>query len=201
MTKQLVHITQGSGKLTGIKSINTSTVNNEFCKAMAKSSDSICSKCYANRYEKMRPALANKLDYNSRLLSENILHWDILPVFIDRFIRVDSFGELINTTHFKNILNIALKNPEVIITLWTKRIGLVQTVLKNREKPDNLILIYSSSIIGKQAKLPQNFDKVFTVYPKTVKNQDYINCSGKSCISCQLCYTKNDVKFINEIQK
>ena len=45
-----VHITNGSGKLDSIKSINTNTVTNDFCIKMNKAKDTniICTKCYSH---------------------------------------------------------------------------------------------------------------------------------------------------------
>ena len=197
-----IHITQGSGKMAGIKSINTSTTNNQFCTKMQQT-DSVCSKCYASRYENMRPSLHNALERNDRTLSESILPVQSLPVFNDLFIRGNSFGELINDKHLKNLANIARKNPKTLVTLWTKRKDLIKTVFSNFEKPQNLQIIYSSPIINKQAKKPDFFDKVFTVYDKkTAINQNIeINCGSKSCMTCQTCYTKNDTINVRELLK
>ena len=43
-------------------------------------------------------------------------------------------------------------------------------------------------------------DKIFTVYNISYirDNGIEINCGKKKCIECQLCYSHNDVKYINE---
>ena len=197
-----LHVTIGSGKMSGIHSINTSTISNTFCGKMQKT-DSVCSKCYASRYENMRPTLHNALIRNDKVLSESILPVQELPVFNDLFIRANSFGELINATHLKNLANIARKNPNTLVTLWTKRKDLIRSVFSTFEKPENLQIIYSSPVINKQSKRPMFFDKVFTVYDKktAINNDIEINCGSKSCTSCRICYTKNDIVNVRELLK
>lgn len=191
--ESVIHITIGQGKMTGINSINTSTLNNEFCTKM-RENDSICKKCYAARYEKMRPALHNRLIQNSELLSNNVIDYNQLPFINSAFFRFDSFGELINENHLINLANIAAKNKHCNFALWTKRKDIIVKYFDNNTKPDNLIIIYSSPKIDKVAKLPKHFNKVFTTF--STKSQS-INCHGQ-CQSCLLCYTKNDTTNINE---
>ena len=196
----MLHITNGSGKMAGIQSINTSTINNEFCQKMIKS-DAVCRSCYAKTYEKMRPTLHNALLRNHSLMSESILPVQQLPFVNAQFMRIHSYGELINETHLKNILNFAIKNSHSQIVLWTKRKNIVSNVLSKREKPENLTLIFSSPKINQTASRPEHFDKVFTVFSKDHKNADFINCGGKSCSDCKICYTKNNIEFVNELLK
>jgi hypothetical protein len=192
-----VHLTTGKGKMVGIPSINTSTTDNTFCQAMQKT-DSICKSCYAQRYEKLRPSMVNAFRRN-KFLSERPLQPEELPAINEQIARFASYGELINMMHFINLLRIALANPRTIFTLWTKRYRIVQRVLKLMGKPDNLILIYSSPIVGKVSALPKGFDKVFTAFAKGTDTTD-INCHG-ACNDCRLCYSHNNTTFINEIIK
>jgi len=195
----LLHITTPSktGKLDGIPSINTSVLNNKFCSKMRKS-DSVCNKCYASRMEQRYSNLHIAIEKNDSFLSDNIIPIQYLPVFNNFAIRFHSLGELINTTHLHNFLNIAEKNPSVTFTLWSKRKDIINKVLSKRAKPGNFILIYSSALIDKISKLPRHFDKVFTAHSK--ESQATINCHSK-CANCMLCYTHNDTVFINEIVK
>ena len=193
-----VHITQGSGKMTGIQSINTPTSTNEFCLKMRQvKANAICKKCYAFRYEKLRPTLVEALKRNL-FLAERYLEVGEIPTISDDIARFDSYGELINMIHFINYLYIAAGNPHTTFTLWTKRLDIVQEVLLTRTKPDNLILIYSSPVVDKQADLPAGFNKVFTSY--TRGGAQNINCHG-ACNTCRLCYSHNDTVNINEIIK
>ena len=155
-----IHVTNGNGKMAGIQSINTSTTNNEFCTKM-RETDSVCKKCYAARFENMRPSLHDALEKNI-VLSQRDLTMRELPIINASIFRFHSYGELINSKHFENYIAIANHNPNTIFTLWTKRKNIVSRVLNNMVKPSNLILIYSSSIIDDIAALPKHFNKVFT---------------------------------------
>lgn len=186
--------------MAGIQSVNTSTLNNAFCSKM-RASDSVCKSCYASRYESFRQSLHDALTRNDSALSESILPVKSLPYFNDQFVRFNSFGELINDKHLKNLSNIARKNNHATFTLWTKQKSLVYKVFSNFEKPENLILIYSSPVINKQSKKPDFFDKVFTVYSKDKKGSEFINCGSKNCSSCRICYSQNDIVNVNEILK
>ena len=192
-----VHLTKGSGKLAGIQSINTPTSTNPFCQSMQKT-DSVCKSCYAQRYEKIRPNIVTAFERNLFLSERELLPLEI-PTISDDIARFASSGELINMMHFINLLRIALANPRTVFTLWTKRYRIVQRVLKHMDKPDNLILIYSSPVVGKVSALPKGFDKVFTAFAKDTDTAD-INCHG-ACNTCRLCYSHNDTVNINEIIK
>jgi hypothetical protein len=190
-----IHITQGSGKLAGIISINTPTSTNPFCQSMQKT-DSVCKSCYAQRYEKLRPNIVTAFERNLFLSERELLPLE-LPAIDAQIARFASYGELINMMHFINLLRIALANPQTVFTLWTKRYRIVQRVLKHMPKPDNMILIYSSPVVGKVSALPKGFDKVFTAFAKGSDTTD-INCHG-SCNDCRLCYSHNNTTLINEI--
>lgn len=191
-----IHITRGSAKMEGIDSINTSTLENEYCTKMRKT-DAICKDCYAARFEKLRPNISIAFRRNN-FLSERYLKGYEIPKINARVFRFSSYGELINYKHAYNYFTIARNNPDTTFTLWTKRYRIVQKVLKDTDKPNNLLLIYSSPEKNKVSLLPYGFDKVFTTFTKVgVKD---INCSG-SCMDYLLCYSHNDVGYINEIIK
>ena len=197
-----LHITIGSGKMEFIPSINTSTLKNKFCDSMRLSNDKslICTNCYAANYEKMRPSLVEALERNNDLF-ERILLESELPRLNYAIARFDSFGEVHNEIHVLNYFNIARKNPETVFGFWTKRKDLIKKVLKMVSKPSNVILIHSSNKKNKVDRLPAGYDKVFTAHKKSnLKPSVTINCS-KSCNDCRLCYSHNDVVYINEIMK
>lgn len=195
-----VHITTGSGKMLDVNSINTSTTNNIFCQKM-QLTDAICRQCYAQRNEKIRPTLVNALERNNTLFQRELTARE-LPIINQQIFRFHSYGELHNDLHLKNYFAIASHNPQTTFTLWTKRKDIVQRVLRTMDKPDNMIIIFSSSAIGKISKLPKGFDKVFTAHKRKQATTDNVavNCHG-SCNLCRLCYSKNDAVFINEIAK
>ena len=104
----MLHITIGSGKMDGIVSINTSSLQNDFCQSMHDCRDNVCNSCYAIRLTKFRSTLENKLEKNSELLSEAPLADDQIPAKIGtaKLVRFNSFGELINTQHYRNLIKI-----------------------------------------------------------------------------------------------
>ena len=70
-------------KLDGFYSLNTSTLNNDFCKKMFSSEleDLICVDCYAKTLEKRFFKKTDKLDINARILAESIMLWDHVPFY------------------------------------------------------------------------------------------------------------------------
>lgn len=179
--------------MENISSVNVSSLNNSFCKKMVEAKNTVCGKCYSNRYSKLRPTLEKRLLENSDVLSTRLLLQYETPLFNARYVRFNSFGEIINDIHYLNLLQIANHNPHTTFGLWTKRSDIVMKFPKEK----NIKYIHSALHIdspkASQAIL-EFFDKVFVVKKK---HSEDINCNSK-CMECLLCYTDNDVKFINE---
>jgi hypothetical protein len=189
-----------TGKLVEIPAINTNTLTNEFCQKMHNSSPQcICTDCYSfAMLEGSRKNCAPAWEKNSILLKSNILKE--LPQFNSLYVRFHGHGELINETHFINYLLITEHNPKTTFSLYTKRHKLVKKVLETREKPQNLILVYSNPIKDRVTdKKPQYFDKVFNTV--TQENaQD--NCTGRKCIECLACYQfSGDSVLVERVKK
>ncbi len=199
---------QYKSKLDGFYSLNTSTLNNPFCKKMFSSAidDLICIDCYAKTLEKRYFYKTDKLNVNANILSGSILLWDHVPFYpLLSVLRIHSLGELINDAHFINVILIAKKNSHCTVSIWTKRPDIVKRVFKSGySKPDNLILIYSNPRVNCdfEIKPPEFFNKVFNNYTKhfAEENNVDINCH-KSCKDCLLCYTHNGVEQIKELVK
>lgn len=190
-----VHVTTGNGKMKNIPSISVSSLTNDFCQLMSNVKDSVCGVCYSNRLSKFRKNLEVKLLHNSALLSENLLTDKELPVFNNRYVRFNSFGEIINDIHMENLIAIAKKNPYTNFGLWTKRTDIV---LKYDKIPNIKYIFSVSKIDGSctDKKVLDYFDKTFTA----ISNKENANCHG-ACADCMLCYTDNDVKVIKERKK
>lgn len=192
-------ITIGHGKIEGINSINTNSLNNPYCIQMSKNKDSICSKCYSNRSLKFRTFLKQSLEKNDICLSETKLKLSEIPIINALYFRFNSFGELINKIHYYNLIQICKKNPLTTFSLWSKRKDLILVY----KQPKNLILIYSELLINSLNKeIPEGFDKMFSVFTKSFakENKIRINCKN-SCINCLKCYTFNEIKYIKELVK
>ena len=200
---QQVHITHSRGiknKLDSIDSINTNTLTNSFCVKMnAADNGGICEACYSvSMLKGYRKTMVPALQRNSDLLSAGILTEWQLPRIMSAVFRFSGQGELINDIHFENLCLIAEYNPHCTFTLWTKRATIVNKAFKKREKPSNLLLIFSNSKIGHiMARPPTHFDKTFN----NVKGDDKLelqNCTGQQCKNCLTCYQHNDITTIIE---
>lgn len=201
------HITQKhDAKMAGMISSSTNSLENEFCNQHKNVEDSICQDCFANDLLHMRKQLKDCLSYNSALLKHCILPVEILPALNCLYFRFESFGDLDNVNQAINYINIARKNPKTTFAIWTKNPVIMKRALKITGKPENLIIIYSSLFKNrkedgeKMMKIYPWIDKVFTVYDaETIKRENIgINCGAKQCLSCLICYTKNEIQFVNE---
>ena len=181
-----IKISKMSGKLLGIGAINTDTTTNEFC-IRQKETDTICGKCYSHKMlNTFRKSCVPAFQHNSRLMSK-LIDWDLLPIINQAYFRFNGHGELINTAHFQNIVNIARKNPHCSFALWTKRASIVRQF--KGELPDNLILVFSNPRIDKVIDTPRGFHKVFNNVSKgSTINQ---NCTVRKCMDCLICYRKD----------
>ena len=195
-----------SGKLAGIFAINTNPLTNKFCMEMVKT-NYICENCYSvSMLNGVRKNTIPKFQRNSLMLSNYILNraqiLNFVPIEVGTDIfRLHSHGELINLIHLKNFIEIANVFPNTIFVLWTKRKDLIDTLA--HEIPENMIIIYSNPVINVAIKVPEHFDKVFTIYTKDYMkaNNIKINCGGRKCRKCMICYKKNDITIINELLK
>ena len=182
----------GSGKMLGIPSLNTDTTSNEFCQSMYNSNKDnlICKECYSmNMLNTFRKNCKPKFLNNSKFLSEKIHEAEYLPVCPSTVGRFHSHGELINTNHLYNLVNICHNQPMTTFTLWTKRKNIVSRVFNKHKKPENMILVYSNPYVDKlDVELPKYFDKVFN---NVSKDSSIVNCS-KKCLECMMCYTQGN---------
>ena len=199
-------MTDHSGKMTGINSIGTSCANNPWCIQRRENSESVCSKCYASTYMKMRKALKERLEDNADILTTRLLKNREIPVTNAAVFRFESFGDLYNITHLTNYVLICERNPYTHFGLWTKNIWILQELFNDCgiKKPDNLSIIVSSPMLNKTMELDREkywfVDHVFTVYDKQhIKENDVeINCGSRDCLGCQRCYHRNTEFYVNE---
>ena len=183
---QKLRVSQGSGKLAGIKSINTNPLTNKFCQKQ-HGRGTVCDNCYSRRMlQTFRKNCVPAFESNSRLLSEPISP-DYLPRFkAGDFVRFHSHGELINLKHLLNFLLICDLSPDASFSLFTKRTNLIYAYEINF--PVNLTLVYSNPIINSLKTPPSCFHLSFNVI---TKGSDLIeNCRGK-CRDCLVCFGNN----------
>lgn len=199
-------VTNHQGKMKGIHSIGTSCVNNPWCIKRRENGDSVCSKCYAETYMKMRKSLKQRLAENADILTTRILSDREIPFTNDLVFRFESFGDLYNATHLENYTLICEKNPFTNFGLWTKNTWILDEVFNKKEikKPENLSVVVSSPMLNKQMELDKDrywfVDHIFTVYDKQfiADNNVNVNCGSKDCLGCQLCYHKGTEFYVRE---
>lgn len=203
----MLHITNHSGKLEGLRSISSCVALNPYCKERAKNPATICHHCYATRYVGMRDALRRHLECNTNEL-QALIEWDELPIIADVLFRFESFGDTLSATHAGNYYRIAAKNVFTTFAAWTKNVEHYETAHETIcSKPDNFILIYSDPVLnGHSDAWYEAFfeahplvDKIFVVMDKD--HADGISCGKRKCKACLLCYTKSGARIIREVLK
>lgn len=204
-----IFTTAHTGKMEGMISISTPSNLNDFCKKMKANCELICSKCYTEKGFLKTVANSKKLKNNHELLTkpfdwQSIKHLEKIRGY--DYFRFEAFGELNNEQQLINYLNLVRLFPNTFFSLWTKRTDLVAKVLTLENKPSNFNLIISSIKKNERCDLgllEPVVDKVFTVFDKDFikENETPINCGSKDCFNCKICYTKNNVKEVNEILK
>ena len=208
-----IHVTLNhSGKMQGLCSLSTSSLENEICKARSKVCGSICQHCYANSLQEFRSSMHDCFKRNTEILTATIIPDSDLPYLFSEtgMFRFEAFGDLVNEIQVVNYFHIAAANPHMDCALWTKNPWIIENAIKayNLVKPSNLIIIGSSYFVNKPMedyfKKFDFIDYIFTVYDKKfVKaNNIDINCGSRSCATCQKCYKGTHTEYnIREMLK
>lgn len=201
-----------TGKMAGFPSISTNCLCNPFCRARIEkaSLESICAHCFAeatiNHYEDLNENCKHNFD----VLTAEVLPLELLPRFYSdvKQARIESFGDVFNVNQAINYINIAIVNPHVNVTAWSKNPFIWAAAFKRVGKPSNMTFILSSQYLNKCAVIASGIaeyvDIVFTVYsPDYIeKNHININCGARDCATCRACYrpdlNKSGVRFISE---
>lgn len=211
----LYSLTNHEGKLNGIASISTSRTMNAHCMRYRKIENSICASCYVSDHE-YKTDLFKKLDKNHVFYTSHRIPLNDIPLIPYMFIRFESFADLVNTIQVWNYFMIANKNNHANTALWTKNPWIIKNAMNwyNLKKPGNMQIIYSYLFkngdrvedIERHFQLVKKaypfIDKMFVVYDQEYaeKHNIDINCE-MSCLTCQKCYTENDITIINERDK
>lgn len=206
-------IAKHGGKMAGIPSISTSALNNEFCTSCT-GCGLAAKHCYAKKYLRLRPTLAEKCARNTEFYTTVNLTDDDVPTINASIFRFESFGELQNVQQLKNYCTIAEKNEHCRFVLWTKRTDILQAFDRaHNYLPDNFSIVLSSPVVNESYDVYELTDMwlinmvsaVFTVYTKEYaeKHNIKINCGGNKCLECGRCYSLDHSKiiFINELLK
>ncbi len=201
--------TRMTAKMEGMTAISSSMTTNPNCARLRKIKGSICEKCYSNTALSYRDNVKTCYERNGDILSQSIIPENQIPFINATFTRLETHGDIINTTHLQNFMNICKKNPHCFFVLWSKQYQIVLDYFKKNKPPKNFRLVVSSLMTNKQINIKRFEElglncKVFTVYDKNYveKNNIKINCGGKKCVDCKQCYNKsNKTKEIKELLK
>lgn len=208
---QSVNVSAMSGKLEGYYSVSTSVLMNPICQKRAQEPGSICAKCYAATTASRYAGLTQALETNYRILNEYLISesaWATLnwPT-TNGDARVESFGDVASITCARNYLRIIKTHPHLNFGVWTKNVNIWIHAFELEGKPNNMTFVVSSPEINRPVDIPEEWmkfcDHRFTVYTKEYAeaNNIKINCGGKKCATCRLCYRKDTEFNIRELLK
>lgn len=188
-----------SGKIETLFSCDSSCNHCTFCKTVRENMKNnplcICNYCYDDAQEKRYPATFNRHGLQLKIMSSVQFEREelaMLPIF--GTCRFNSSGDIENIIHAMNYINIAYSHPLVRFTLFAKNTAPVVAAIDKLGKPENLLLVQSSLIMGKPCKLAKYFDYTFTVYVteeevKLAIAHGAVECNGQKCKDCGFkCY-------------
>lgn len=202
---QLLHVYNvayhDSGKIEGISSLDSSAHNCEFCATMRKAAGNnplhICGMCYdfAQEHSFKGRNVLNRHSLNLLIMSTIDFSIEELATLPEtELIRINSSGDTANIIYARNMIKYVYAHAYTKTAYWAKNTAPIIAACKELGKPENLILVQSSPIIGHPAKLAEFFDYVFTVYVTKEATEAAIKdgscaCNGKKCAACGFkCY-------------
>lgn len=205
------------GKLAGLTSISTNSIENCNCNRYRNIPGSICESCYVSK-ETYKTNMFKKLSKNQEFYTTVKINTESIPFLNAKYHRFESHGDLNNTIQVYNYFKITEKNTHCNCALWTKSPIIIDKAMKefNLSKPENLQIVFS--IIMRNASNIPDIEKYCDAMQKRYPfiNKFFIvwdseelcnaagykiNCGGNSCYQCHTCYDNNNVRIIHEIKK
>lgn len=199
----LLHIYQiafhDSGKIEDLFSCDSSCHGCEFCQKMQEAAEHnplhICGYCYDKAQEARWVNVKNRHGLNMAIMaSVEFTEEELATLYIAGICRINSSGDTPNSIYANNMRKIAITHPFVRFALWAKNVLPVEQVFDLYGKPENLIFIQSSILIGIPGKMSKWADYLFTVYPdeetlQAALKAGAVECNGKKCKVCGFaCY-------------
>ena len=200
-----VKISQGNSKLGAIPSVSLPSIKT--CRACA------CrDKCYAQKLERLRPAVRNAYQHNLEvLINEPETYWREVEasVMMSRFFRFHVSGDIPSTEYLAKMIEVAKRNPHCEILCFTKKYEIVNKYIEGCGALAHSKLVFPDCMFGKPADkdpvIPGNLHIIFSGWVglemanpfslpeahvryrdgSTTAREDAIECGG-NCTECAL---------------
>lgn len=178
-----VKISSGNSKMGSVPSVSLPSIKT--CRQCACQS-----KCYAQKLERLRPAVRNAYQHNLEvLINEPETYWREVEasVMMSRFFRFHVSGDIPNAEYLTNMVAVASRNPHCQILCFTKRYEMVnEFIAAGGVLPNNLHMIFSGWA-GLEMQNPFALPEAHVMYRdgSTTAREDAIPCGG-NCTECAL---------------
>ena len=178
-----VKISSGNSKMGSVPSVSLPSIKT--CRQCACQS-----KCYAQKLERLRPAVRNAYQHNLEvLINEPETYWREVEasVMMSRFFRFHVSGDIPTAEYLANMVAVAGRNSHCEILCFTKRYEMVNEFIEqNGELPSNLHMIFSGWI-GLDMVNPFSLPEAHVRYRdgSTTACEDAVECGG-NCTECAL---------------
>ena len=179
-----VKISSGNVKMGAIPSVSLPA-------GITCRSDCECSKkCYAKRFERMRPSVRQAYQHNYELLnSDSDTYWREVEasIMMSRFFRFHVSGDIPDATYFEHMVDIARTNTHCEILCFTKKYDIVNSHINIIGKlPKNLHIIFSGWHDIEMVN-PYNLPEAHVRYRdgSTTAREDAKLCGG-NCTECAI---------------
>lgn len=169
---------------------------------LSKHKGTVCADCYACKGRYLFSNVQNALQRRYESLYHPLWVESMITLLKDeyKYFRWHDSGDIDSVQHFLNILEVCDNLPEHKFRLPTKEIGMLCTVLAERDIPDNLMVRISSPVVD--SRLPLNITTkniaISTVYSSEQKAKNN-NCM--ICPATTVRHTCDDCRFCWEVQK
>lgn len=178
-----VRISKGNAKLGAIPSVSLPSG-----KTCVKGCGCL-KKCYARKFERMRPNVRQAYEQNLRLLTRYPdIYWREVEasIMMSHFFRFHVSGDIPDSIYFAHMIVIAERNNHCEILCFTKRYDIVNQYLAfGGVIPKNLHIIFSAWA-GMKMDNPYNLPEAHIEYKdgtKTTMSEDIRHCGG-NCTQC-----------------
>ena len=178
-----VKISSGNSKMGSVPSVSLPSIKT--CRQCACQS-----KCYAQKLERLRPAVRNAYQHNLEvLINEPETYWREVEasIMMSRFFRFHVSGDIPTAEYLANMVAVAGRNSHCEILCFTKRYEMVNEFIEqNGELPSNLHMIFSGWI-GLDMVNPFSLPEAHVRYRdgSTTACDNAVECGG-NCTECAM---------------